>query len=174
MTELIRELLAPYYIYIKFIHLFFVMMWSWSTTVAYLWFAKVAYLKWKKDPENEELVRRRNWAFEQFDRGAVIEHTAFPIIMLTGPLLYWLGNWTMDANWLMVKLSIVLLLFIPIEIADYYLSHFGGNKYAIRKSNQPEKYERFIHIHWRFFQLTTPIIQYSVPTVLFLAIVKPF
>ena len=29
---------------------------------------------------------------------------------------------------LLVKILVVVFIFVPIEVADYYLAHFGGNK----------------------------------------------
>jgi hypothetical protein len=43
--DLIRDAVGPYYVYLKFFHLFFVMIWSWSTAVAYLFYVRVAYVK---------------------------------------------------------------------------------------------------------------------------------
>lgn len=63
---------------------------------------------------------------------------------------------------------------MPVEIIDYYLSHFGGNKAKIRKSGDMERYEHMIRVHWKFFLITTPLVAIFSPTMTFLAIVKPF
>lgn len=173
MIDLIREYFGPYYLIVKFVHVFAVMAWSWSTAVAYTSYLKPAYLKWRKNPSDPTLLQRRDWAFEQFDRGAVIEHTAFPVLLLSGGLLFALGGWNLDFNWLLFKLGIVVFVFFPIEVADYWLSHMGGNKYRIRRTGTPEKYQRYIQHHWLFFRITTPLITIFMPMVIFLAIVKP-
>ena len=173
MLDATREALAPYYLYIKFIHLFFVMIWSWSTAVAYTWYVKGAFQRWEKNPSDPQLVQRRNWAIEQFDKGVVLEHIAFPVILFTGPLLYWIGPWNLSFTWLLAKLSIVVLIFIPIEICDYHLSHFGGNKERLRKRGLMERYEKSIRQHWMFLKVTTPLIIIFMPTVIFLAVTKP-
>lgn len=173
MLELIREYLGPHYLIIKFIHVFAVMAWSWSTAVAYTSYLKPAYMKWRKNPDDPVLKQRRDWAFEQFDRGAVIEHTAFPVLLISGGLLFALGGWNLGFHWLLLKLCIVVFVFFPIEIADYWLSHMGGNKYRIRTQGSPEKYQRYIQHHWLFFKITTPLITIFMPMVIFLAIVKP-
>src|SRR3546814_1694152 len=49
---------------------------------------------------------------------AVIEHIAFPIVMISGPLLYWVGGWDSSATWLMIKLLIVVGFFLPIERSE--------------------------------------------------------
>jgi hypothetical protein len=134
---------------------------------------KPAYLKWRRNPQDKALTERRDWAFEQFDRGAVIEHTAFPVLLLSGGMLFALGGWNMEMHWLMAKLAIVVFVFFPIEIADYWLSHMGGNKYRLRQQGAGEKYQRYIQHHWTFFRITTPLITIFMPMVIFLAIVKP-
>jgi hypothetical protein len=174
MIEWLQSELREYYIYIKFIHLLFVMIWAWSTSVAYVFYVRIAWNEWKKDPTNQVLLDRRDWVYEQFDRGAVLEHIAFPIILITGPLLWVLGNWGLDNNWLYYKLLIVIFLFIPIEIFDYWIAHFGGNKERLRNKGEEEKREKMMLIHDKFLVYISPVIVTSVLSVLFLAIVKPF
>lgn len=174
MIDMLREGLAPYYLYIKFVHVFFVMIWSWSTAVAYSWYVKGAFVNWQKNPSDEIAIQRRNWAIEQFDKGVVLEHIAFPIILITGTLLYIIGPWNLSFGWLVAKLAIVIFVFIPMEVWDYWLSHFGGNKEKLRKRNLPEKYERSIQQHWLFLKISTPLIITFMPLVIFLAITKPF
>jgi uncharacterized membrane protein len=175
MFEVVREFMLPYYLYVKFVHLFFVMIWSWSTSVAYTWYVKGAFLRWQKNPNDVQAIERRNYAQEQFDKGAVLEHVAFPIVMLTGPLLYWLGGWQMmEAKWLLIKLLVVTFIFLPMEAIDYWLAHFGGNKEKLRKRGLMEKYEQSMRWHWLFLRVSTPIIVIFMPLVIFLAVVKPF
>ena len=95
--------------------------------VAYSWYVRGAFLNWKRNPEDPELVRRRNYAIEQFDRGVVLEHIAFPIILVTGPLLWIATGWSFGNPWLLLKLLVVVLVFVLL-VVDYHLSHFGGNK----------------------------------------------
>jgi hypothetical protein len=160
-------------LYIKFIHVFFVMIWAWSTAVAYGWYVKGAFLKWEANPDDPEGIRRRNRAIEQFDRGVILEHIAFPIVIVSGPLLFVITGWGLDNPWLLLKLLVVVFIFVPMEIFDYYLSHFGGNKYKLRLRGESEKYERAVRRHWLFLKITTPLIMIFVPLVIFLSIVKP-
>ncbi|MCG8670149.1 MAG: hypothetical protein MI867_12095 [Pseudomonadales bacterium] len=173
MLEDLQSALMPYYIYIKFVHVFFVMIWSWSTAVAYTWYVKGAFLKWEKSPDDPTLIQRRNWAIEQFDKGVVMEHVAFPVILITGPLLYFIGPWNLDFTWLLIKLTVVVFVFLPLEIIDYWLSHFGGNKLKLKKKQKMEQYERAIQQHWRFLKASTPLVTIFIPAVIFLAVVKP-
>lgn len=173
MLQAVQEALAPYYLYIKFVHLFFVMIWSWSTSVAYTWYLKGAYLRWQRNPDDPVAIERRNYMQEQFDKGAVLEHVAFPIVLITGPLLFWVGNWSTDFVWLAIKLLVVTFIFLPMEAFDYWLSHFGGNKEKLRKQGRMDLYELNMKRHWLFLRVSTPLIVVFMPLVVFLAVVKP-
>lgn len=174
MLETIHAALQPWYLQIKFLHVFFAMIWGFSTAVAYSYYVKGAFLKWERNPDDAQLVQRRNWAIEQFDKGAILEHVAFPILMITGPLMYWLGPWSMESVWLVVKLAIIALIFVPMEALDYWLAHFGGNKEKLRKRNLPDKYEASIRLHWKFLKVTTPMVMVFIPLLIWLAVTKPF
>lgn len=173
MWDAARDALAPAYLYIKFVHVFFVMIWSWSTAVAYSWYVKGAFLRWERNPGDALAIQRRNWAIEQFDKGAMLEHIAFPVVLVTGLMLYAIGPWNLEFHWLAVKLVVIALVFVPMEACDYWLSHFGGNKERLRKRNLPERYERAIRLHWRFLKISTPLITVFMPLVIFLAVTKP-
>ncbi len=174
--EAIRATLGPYYLEIKFVHLIFVMIWAWSTAVAYGWYVRLTYLRSLENPDDEERRKRRNWALEQFDRGAIMEHVAFPVVVVTGPLLFIVGDWSIDfeLSWLLVKLAIVIGIFLPMEVVDYWLCHFGGNKYRIRMAGDLDRYERVVVFHWLFLRITTPLVIVFVPTAVYLVVVKPF
>jgi hypothetical protein len=73
-----------------------------------------------------------------------------------------------------VKLVVVVGIFLPMEIVDYWLCHFGGNKYRIRLTGDLERYERVVGLHWLFLRITTPLVIVFVPLVIYLVVVKPF
>ncbi len=174
--DAIRSAFGPYYLHVKFVHLFAVMIWACSTAVAYVWYVRSAYVRWLRAPDDEEARRRRDYAMEQFDRGAVLEHVAFPVIIATGLLLFIAGGWSVgfSLSWLSTKLVVVVLVFIPMETIDYWLAHFGGNKRRIRRTGDLEKYERTMARHWLFLRVSTPIVATTIPAVIFLAVVKPY
>lgn len=174
MQELIREFLLPYYLQIKFIHVLFMAVWFMSTAVAYTWFVQVAFFQADKHPDNAEYQRRKAWALEQFDKGVVLEHVAFPVLLITGPLLWWLSSWPIEWNWLGVKLLIIIGIFIPIEIFDYWVSHFGGNKSYLKKLGDQERYDKVVRWHWWFLRKSIPFVIVFIPAIIYLAIVKPF
>jgi len=176
VTDPMAAVLRPYYLYIKFVHVFFIMIWSWSTAVAYMWYVRVGWMRWERAPDDPAAKKLRDWTMEQLDRGVMLEHVAFPVIIVTGLLLFISGGWSvsLDPAWLLVKLVVVAFVFVPIELVDYWLSHFGGNKPRLRKAGEWEKYERYMEHHWLFLRIVTPIIFVFIPMTIFLAIVKPF
>ena len=177
--DALSQWLASYYLQIKFIHVGFATMWLWSTSVAYLNYLVPVFRAWQENPESIDLIKKRNWVMERFYEGVVLEHIAFPVVLITGLSLFLISGWGPQSYWLAMKLVIVVLVFLPIECFDYWLSHFGGNKAKIRKditngdSLNSLRYERAIHFHWWFLIITTPIISVAGVTVLYLAIVKP-
>ncbi len=159
LLEELRTLLLPWYLQVKFVHLFMVAMWSFSTAVAYRNFIVPAFRAWQRDPHNATAIARRNEFMERFDKGVVLEHIAFPIVLLSGLLMVWLAGWSWrELNWLSLKLGIVLIIFVPLEIIDYYISHLGGNKKNIRATSNTARYEAMTRFHWQFFRVSTPLI----------------
>ena len=175
-VEQLSAALVPYYLQIKFFHVACAMIWLASTSVAYINYLLPAIKAWQRAPDDERLLRQRNIAMERFDQGVVLEHVAFPLLLLSGLLLLTAGPWGLAHFWLSLKLCIVVLVFLPIEAMDYWLSHFGGNKRAIRVSGQGDvalSYEQAVAHHWLFLVVSTPVISVTGLLVLYLAVVKP-
>lgn len=173
MLEAFRDVVSPIYLYVKFVHVVAVTLWAWSTSVAYYWYVRASYIDWRRNPNDPEYKRRKDWALEQFDSGVVIEHIAFPVAIITGLMMFFAGGWDLDRPWLKWKLAIILVVFVPMEIIDIWLSHFGGNKHGIRQAGDMEKYESMVRFHWKFFSVVTPLVAVLIPTLIFLAVVKP-
>jgi hypothetical protein len=109
------------------------------------------------------------------DRGAAIEHVAFAILVVTAGVLLWLGRVDLGrVSFVTAKLWIGILVILPMEAIDIHLSHLGGNKARIRRSGDPELYERTMARHWLFFRVTEPLVQLLIPLMFVLAIMKPF
>ena len=173
MDEL-RTLLLPWYLEIKALHLLLVAIWAFSTTVAYRNYILPAFRAVQAHPGDPARVARRNDYMERFDRGAILEHFAFPLVLVSGLFMVWLAGWNwQDLNWLSIKLVVVLVIFLPVELVDYYLSHFGGNKRRIRLAGNEQRYEQMMSIHWLFFRVTTPLVLVLIPLLIYLAVVKP-
>lgn len=172
--ESARELLAPFYLEIKVVHLLAIAIWSFSTAVAYRDYVLPAFLAWQADRNNPATRERRDWVLERFDRGAEMEHVAFPIAIITGLTMVWLAGWHLQAvNWLTIKLAIMVLVFLPVEVIDYYLTHLGGNKAKIRENGDGAGHERMVMLHWRFLNVTAPVVIVFIPLLVYLAVVKP-
>lgn len=174
MLEAIRNFLADHYLQLKFVHLTAVMVWVWSTSVAYAYYLVPVFKAWRRNPHDLEVIRLRNWVMERFDQGAIYEHIALPVVLVTGPILFWVGGFDTSVGWLMLKLLIVIGFFIPIEIIDYHLAHFGDAKHRYRARGDWVGYERAVHRHWWFLLVTSPLVMTAGVFVLFLAITKPF
>lgn len=167
--------LQLHYLDVKFFHVFFVAMWSFSTIVAYMYYVVPAFKAHALNPDDAQLIAQRNWAMERFDRGVILEHIAFPIVLFTGVLLFLAGGWSLESwGWFSAKILIVALIFIPLEIIDYYVSHFGGNKERIRRTGNMNRYDAMISFHWGFFRFSAVFIGIFIPLTFYLAVVKPF
>lgn len=174
MTEL-QTMLLPFYPAIKAVHVFFVAMWTFSTAVAYRYYVVPVFHQWLKNKDDKALTEKRNWTFEAFDRGVVLEHFAFPVILITGVTMVWLNQWPMNqVYWLTAKLLVVAVIFVPMEIVDYHISHWGGRKTLALEAGDQDRYERQIQFHWKFFVTTAPLIRIFTPLAFFLAVAKPF
>jgi uncharacterized membrane protein len=174
MIAFLQAVLAPYYLYLKLVHLVAVTVWLWSTAVGYSYYLVPVFKAWRRNPGDADIVALRDWVMDRFDQGVIYEHLAFPTILVTGPLLWIAGGWTPEAGWFLLKLLIIVSIFVPMEICDYYLSHLGGNKRRLREAGDTAGHERAIHIHWWFLLLSTaPVMVFGV-LVLFLAVIKPF
>lgn len=172
--ESIQQSLASYYLEIKTIHLLAIALWSFSTAVAYRDYVVPAFSDWLKNPDDPEALARRNWVMERFDRGAQLEHVAFPIAIITGLCMIWIANWPLQAiNWLSIKLAIMVIIFLPVEIIDYHLAHFGGNKEKLRRKDNLQQYQRITLLHWKFLRLTAPVVIVLIPLIVYLAVAKP-
>lgn len=177
-VDWLTQTLAPHYTTLKFVHLLFATMWLWSTSVAYINYVVPAVRRWLADPHCPEHIDKRNEALERFDNGVVLEHIAFPIVLLSGLLLLLVGPWGLHNGWLITKLCLIVLVFIPIEVYDYWLSHFGGNKRRARLASGLDardcpRYEALVRTHIWFLTVTTPVIAVAGVTVVYLATAKP-
>ena len=124
----ITDNLMVYYPYIKFIHLFSMMIWGMSAVGAYVYYFRSTLFEVKKDPQNIELQRRLIWVYEQFDKTVVLEHIVFSLALITGLLMFVMAGWTTDNSWILVNLVIVVGFFIPLEVLDVWISHVLGPK----------------------------------------------
>jgi hypothetical protein len=173
--EEIRAALAPWYPYVKAVHVIAAAVWSFSTAVAWVFYLKPALRRAARTPEDRDARARRDHYLELFDRGAIVEHVALGFMVVTALAMLWLGRVDL-ARWSFVtaKLWIGVLVIVPIEAIDVYLSHLGGNKAGIRRTGDMARYERMVRHHTTFLRVTEPIVVVVVPLLFVLAIAKPF
>jgi hypothetical protein len=170
----LRALLLPWYLQIKFVHLFTVGLWSFSTVVAYRNYVLPAFRAWSRKPDDPRAIAIRDNAMERFDDGVIVEHVAFPLVLLSGLTMVWLADWPWHGmNWLALKLAVVVLVFIPVEIADYYLAHFGGRKKPLKARGETARHEAMTRLHWQFLRISSPMVLLFVPLLFYLAVTKP-
>lgn len=174
MLHTLKALITPYYLLFKFVHVTAALGWIWSASTAYAYYLLPVMKAWRRHPDDPEIIPVRNWALERFEEAVIYEHVFFPIVLVTGPLMYLTAGFAPGVGWMDLKLLIVVGLFIPIEITDYYMAHFGGNKYRIRASGDMVRYEHMVHRHWWFMLVTTPAVMVYGLFIVFLAITKPF
>jgi|GEM_PF-1529927 uncharacterized membrane protein len=174
MMAAVAEWLGAWYLQIKFLHVILVGIWAFSTAVAYQNYVIPAFRRALARPDDAEAVAHRNRMIEAFDKGVALEHIAFPGLLLTGLALLWAGGWSSaETWWLAAKLTLVVLIFIPMEIVDYRISHFSKPKRQMRLEGETEQLEAAIAFHWKFLRVSTFFVVTAIPAAIYLAIVKP-
>ena len=76
--EALHGALLPYYLEIKFVHLFMVAMWSFSTAVAYRNYIVPIFRAWQAAPDDPQRVAARclGWTAEQWHTHRISYETA--------------------------------------------------------------------------------------------------
>lgn len=173
--EEIRAALAPWYPYVKAVHVIAAAVWAFSTAVAWVCYLKPALRRAALAPGDREARSRADHYLELFDRGAIVEHVALAVLVVTALTMIWLARVDL-LRWSFVtaKLWIGVLVIAPMEAIDIYLSHLGGNKAGIRRSGDMARYERMVRHHTTFLHVTEPIVVVIVPLLFVLAVAKPF
>lgn len=171
--EAIQLALAPWYYVILFCHLFLLGIWAFSATGAF-WLVAVAGAQRRRAPGDPEMERRDDWARWHFNVVVRAEHVAFPLLLLTGLMLYVAAQWSVAENpWLLWKLVIVLGIFLPMELYDTWLSHVHVPRAMRRKVEDLVAFKRAIRRQDRFITWSMWIVVLLIPLVMFLAVVKP-
>jgi len=173
--EELRQTLGHYFLYIKALHVMSVAVWSFSTAVAWVWYLKPALTAARARPDDPLRRARRDEFMDRFDRGAALEHYAFAILVSTAIAMLWINGVDLTRwSFVTVKFWIGVFVILPMEAIDIYLSHLGGNKARVRAAHGQLNHERMMEWHWIFFRVTEPLVVVLIPTMFFLAILKPF
>jgi hypothetical protein len=174
-VEEIRAALAPWYPYVKAVHVIAAAVWAFSTAVAWVMYLKPALRRAARAPNDPEARARRDRYLELFDRGAIGEHVALAFLVVTALAMLWLGRVDLGRwSFVTAKLWIGVFVIVPMEAIDIYLSHLGGNKAGIRRTGDMARYERMVRHHTRFLYVTEPVVVVLVPVLFVLAVAKPF
>jgi len=175
VIEDLRTAIGPYYLYIKAIHVLSAAVWGFSTAVAWAYFLKPALRAARRHPEDATLRARRDVFMERFDRGVALEHVAFALLVLTAVLMLWITGADLT-RWSFVTalLWLGILILVPMEAVDIYLSHLGGNKARVRAAGDSSRYEQMMDWHWKFLRFSEPVVIVLVPAMFVIAIAKPF
>jgi len=175
MIDEIRLAIGPGYLYIKALHVLSAAIWSFSTTVAFSFYLKPALRAASRHPDDPALRARRDEFMRRFDKGASLEHIAFVILVITAALMLWIGRVDlMRWSFISAMLWLGILVILPMEAFDIYLSHLGGNKKRLHLAGDRERYERAMDWHWKFLRVTEPLVIVLVPAMFVIAIAKPF
>ncbi len=175
MTEALRAAIGAYFPYIKALHVLSAGLWGFSTAVAWSYYLKPALRAARRNPDDPALRSRRDEFMKRFDRGARIEHVAFAVLVVTSLLMLWIAQVDLARwNYITAMLWLGILIILPMEIVDIYLSHLGGNKSRLHAKGDADAYERAMDWHWTFLRVTEPLVMVLVPIMFLIAIVKPF
>ncbi len=173
MTDNLLIFIASNFLYIKFIHVFFAFLWGMAVPPAFAVYVARAMKDSNADPENGELERRMWWSWDQIDKLIILEHIAWPILLITGPMMFLASGWSLTDPWIVMKLSLIIVIYIPLEAYDIWFSHYYAARAEARKLEDPEGYKKMRADQLKFFKIVSPTIRITLPMIWFLAIVKP-
>ena len=173
--DALRALLLPWYPYLKAVHVVAAALWSFSTAVAWVYYLNPALRAAREHPEDAAARARQDEFLRRFDRGAAVEHWAFAILVATALLLFWVGGFEhMRWSYVTALVAVGVVVILPMEAIDIYLSHLGGSLARQRRDADPARIARLTEQHRLFLRVTEPIVMLLVPALFVIAIAKPF
>lgn len=107
-----------------------------------------------------------------------LEHLGLLLMLGTGALLLGLyGLPALEWTWLKAKLLLILVVIVPLEIADMWFSHRRLPEiFASREPTAPytPREQRILHLyHRRFVPIGLPSLLAAVAFMMWLAVAKP-
>jgi uncharacterized membrane protein len=173
--DALRELLGPWYPYLKAVHVLAAALWSFSTAVAWVYYLKPALRAASERPGDAAARARQDEFLRRFDRGAAVEHVAFAVLVVTAVLLFWVGGFDLTRwSYVTALVAVGVTIILPMEAVDIYLSHMGGSLARLRADAEPARIARLTAHHRLFLRVTEPIVMLLVPALFVIAIAKPF
>jgi uncharacterized membrane protein len=174
MLDALQPWVLDHFLTVKTVHVISAFLWAFSTITPMMFYVVPTIKKMQATPEDPELKRRGHWVLEQMDSVVILEHLALILLLGTGLLLYSSGIVSFATGWFKVKMIIVIGFFIPLEIFDIWFSHVKAPRMTREKDHDPGRYEDFRAFYYKYLVGLAPPIVLTVPTVLILALAKPF
>lgn len=156
------------------IHLAGVILWI-GPTVAGWHFLVLA--RRRSIEEGVEVSSLEAWVQERFVWLVNLEHLGFVLMVggglarawsigLDSPVLLW------QVPWLRAKVLLVLLLFVPIEIADVWITNIVLGR-ALAASGPTGRLAPALALQRTFHRIAVPLLAAGIPLALYLAVVRP-
>lgn len=174
ILDAVRHFAIDHFIVIKALHIFFATMWAFAVIGSYFFYVIPAMRQLAREPSNSEMIRRAHWVLEQFDRVTILQHIGFIGILCTGPLLYLSGVAGLSDGWFVAKMAIVIPLFIPAELYGMWYTHIKSARMTRNKNADPVAYAAFRQLNDKLLYWGIIPTVVLIPSVLFLALIKPF
>jgi len=161
---------------IRFAHVAAFVLWA-GPAMGASWFVYAAAWDRRRQPDDDELLRRERWVRRQYNRVVVLEHLAFAALVVTGLMLAEAVDWAYQGQtWWRWKLVLVCLVFVPMELVDLGLSAWFGRVMRpgpVEGGAADARYERAARMQDLFLRATIPPVMIGIPLVLYLAVAKP-
>ena len=166
--------LAEWYLHLKLLHITAAIVWG-AVAVGAWWFVLVSWWQRRAAPDDPELERRDDWVRYHFLVVVIAEHLAFLLLIPSGVLLALALGMDMANTppWLRWKAGIALVVFVPMEVVDVWLSHWLLPRRMRDKDAAPAAYRQAVRWHEAFLWCGTVVIGVGLPAVLYLAVFKP-
>lgn len=172
--DVIQNFALTHLVAIRALHIVSATMWAFAVLGSYFFYVIPAMRQVAKEPSNPELIRRGHWVLEQFDRVTILQHVGFLGILCTGPLLFLSGIAGFSNGWFVAKMIIVIGLFIPSELFAAWYVHIKSARMTRNKDVDPEAYAAFRRRNDKLLYVGILPTVVLIPSVLFLALIKPF
>jgi hypothetical protein len=158
------------------LHLASVVMWLGPTTAGYLLIRRVEAdrRRGRPLPREPEL-----WVWRRFETLLRVEHVAFVVLVGTGlARLDAIGLTPLDVlshgpRWLQAKIALTMLVLVPVEIHDVWLSHVALPRQLARLEAGEGEVAALLAPHARFLARGVWLFALLVPALLALATFRP-
>lgn len=159
----------PLYFIIKVIHLGSLIAWLGPTLGAW-WMLRLANRQFGEPSMISQFL------YVSFLHLLRVEHSAFVLLLISGAGMVWFSP-VLPQPWLWFKLTLLLVVIIPLEIFDIWFSHYKLPRvFAVRHPSRPysKQESALLHVyHQRFVPLALILLPPTILSIFWLAIYKP-